>query len=339
VPDDDVREHRELGRGLLWLGMSNLFARLLDAASAVLVLRFLSRDELGLATLAWSTTTLAESFNAFGIGGAVIQASALTERSKATAYWYALMTSALLAGVVYVAAPLIASLYGVPRLAALIHVSSLELVFVGCANVPLAVASRGLRFERLGVIASTSTVLASIVTIVLASLGGGAWAPLLGNTSHGAFQLLGAMVLVPMRPRAAWSWPALKPLARTGWALAGAGAAGQLARNVDYWLLGRVGGSAALGSYRIAFDLAMLPMFTTLQVAARAALPVYTRLAMVPRRLGVSVAWTARTASLLLLAPLLSAHGGAIIGLYILVIRYGLRQRLSDLRLGAAPPP
>ena len=305
APNEDVAEHRQLGRGLLWLGASNLFARLLDAVSAVLVLRFLSREALGLATLAWSTTTLAECFNGFGIGGAVIQSGTLTERSKSTAYWYALMTSALLAVTVYGAAPLIASLYGVPELASLIHVSSLKLIFVGCANVPLAVASRGLRFERLGLIASLSTVLASIATIALAWLGYGAWAPLLGNTAHGAFQLLGVMVLAPMWPRWAWSWAALKPMARTGWALAGAGAAGQVARNVDYWLLGRVAGPAALGSYRIAFDLAMLPMFTTVQVAARSALPIYARVARVPERLGSAVAWTARTASLILLVPLL----------------------------------
>jgi O-antigen/teichoic acid export membrane protein len=304
-PEEEVHEQRELGRGLVWLGTSNLFAKLLDAAGAVLVLRFLSKEELGLATLAWSTTTLAESFNSFGIGNAVIQAGELTDRSKATAHWYAIVTSTLLAGAVYAAAPAMASLYGVPQLTALIQISSAKLVFVGCANVPLAMASRSLRFGRLGLIASLSTVFASTLTIALAYLGWGAMAPVLGNTAHGAFQLLGMMILAPMAPRAAWSWAELKPLARTGWTLAGAGAASQVARNIDYWLLGRIGGAAALGSYRVAFDLAMLPTLTTLQVAARSALPVYARVAKTPERLGAAVAWTAQTASLILLLPVL----------------------------------
>jgi O-antigen/teichoic acid export membrane protein len=303
--DGRIEAHRDLGRGLLWLGTSNLLSKVLDALSAIFVLRFLSKEELGLATLAWATTTLVESFNGFGIGGALIQSATVSETAKASAHWYAVGASACLTLLVCVAAPELAALYGMPQLVPLIRVSSLKLLLVGCANVPLAVASRSLRFERLGAIASTSTVLASLLTIVLAALGWGAWAPLLGNTAHGAFQLLGVVVLAPMLPRLTLSWVSLRPLARTGWALACAGAAGQVSRNLDYWLLGRFGGASALGSYRVAFDLAMLPTFTTLQVASRSALPVYARLVGAPARLAGSVAWTARTASLVLIAPLL----------------------------------
>jgi O-antigen/teichoic acid export membrane protein len=302
---DGAEASRDLGRGLLWLGSSNLLAKVLDALSALVVLRFLSREELGLATLAWATTTLAETFNGFGINGAVIQSPTLSETAKASAHWYAVCASTLLALLVYAAAPLIASVYDLPALLPLIRVSSIKLVLVGCANVPLAVASRGLRFERLGAIGSAATALASSLTILLAALGWGSWAPLLGNTAHGAFQLIGVTLLAPMSVRWTLSWASLKPLARTGWSLAGAGAASQVARNLDYWMLGRVAGAAVLGSYRVAFDMAMLPTYTVMQVASRSALPVYARLAQSPDRLATAIAWTARAASLVLLAPLL----------------------------------
>ena len=71
--------HHDLGRGLLWLGTSNLLSKVLDALSAIFVLRFLSKEELGLATLAWATTTLVESFNGLGIGGALIQSATASE--------------------------------------------------------------------------------------------------------------------------------------------------------------------------------------------------------------------------------------------------------------------
>jgi O-antigen/teichoic acid export membrane protein len=303
VPGSDP--HHDLGRGLLWLGTSNLLSKVLDALSAIFVLRFLSKEELGLATLAWATATLVESFNGLGIGGALIQSATASETVKASAHWYAVGTSACLMLLICGAAPVIAGVYDLPALIPLIRVSALKLLLVGCANVPLAVASRNLRFERLGAIASASTMLASLLTMVLAAWGWGAWAPLLGNTAHGAFQLLGVMLLAPMLPRLTLSWASLRPLARTGWALACSGAAGQVSRNLDYWLLGRFGGASALGSYRVAFDLAMLPTITTMQVASRSALPVYARLVGVPARLTGAVAWTARTASLVLVAPLL----------------------------------
>lgn len=305
APAGGASEQRELGRGLLWLGSSNVLSKLVDALSAIFVLRFLSREELGLATLAWATTTLVETFNALGVGGAVIQAPVLSESAKNTAFWYAVSSSALLGSGVFAAAPFVAGFYELPALLPLIQVSSLKLLLVGAANVPLAMASRGLLFERLGVITTLSTLLASGTTAALAALGWGAWAPLIGNTAHGAFQLLGVCWLAPMRLGRGLSWAEVKPLARTGWALAGAGAAGQVARNLDYWILGRIGGAAALGSYRVAFELAMLPAFTALQVASRSSLPVYSRLVSTPERLGAALSWTASTASVVLLAPLL----------------------------------
>jgi O-antigen/teichoic acid export membrane protein len=295
----------QLGRGLLWLGSAQLASKALDALTGPLVLGFLSTEELGIATIAWTVTTFVETFSGLGIGVALVQASALDERVRASAHWYALGAASVLAVLVYAVAPSIAAAYGNDALVALVRVSAAKLIFVGMAHVPLAVASRGLRFERLGAITTLATLLSSVLTIALAALGYGAWAPLLGNTAHGAFQLLGVALIAPYFPRPRLVFSELSALARLGWSLTASSAAGQLTRNLDYLLLGQWGGLAALGTYRVAFDLAMAPALAIAQVSSRFALPIYSRLAPGSAEQRAALSWTSRSTVLLLLAPLL----------------------------------
>jgi polysaccharide transporter, PST family len=295
----------QLGRGLLWLGSAQLASKALDAVAGPLVLGFLSTEELGLATIAWTVTTFVETFSGLGIGVALVQARTLDERARASAHGYALLVAFVLASLVYGLAPTIAVAYGDEALVAMVRVSAAKLVFVGMAHVPLAVASRSLRFERLGAITTLATLLSSLLTIALAALGQGAWAPLLGNTAHGAFQLLGVALIAPSFPRPRLVFSELSSLARLGWSLTASSAAGQLTRNLDYLLLGQWGGLAALGTYRVAFDLAMAPALAIAQVSNRFALPIYARLAPGSTEQRAALVWTSRNTALLLLAPLL----------------------------------
>jgi len=297
------RQH--LARGFVWLGSASLAAKVVDALTGVILLGLLSKRELGISTMAWTATTFAEAFNGFGVGTAIVQARTVSARTAASAHWYAVAINAGLVLLLYSVAPLIAVSFRMPELVFMVRVSACKLLFVGLAHVPLALGSRDLRFERLGAIASTATLLSSVITVALAALGLGAWAPLLGNTAHGVFQWLGASLLVPFFPRPQLAWQEVRPLATTGWNLTAAGATGQVARNLDYVLLGWIGGADALGSYRIAFELAMAPTQAVLQVAHRFALPVYARVAEAGSQLAAAVVWAARSTLLIVCAPLL----------------------------------
>lgn len=302
---------------MFWLGSASLVSRVIDALATIIVLGFLSREDLGLATLAWSVTTLLETLNGLGINTAVIQRPVLDDDDSASAHWYAVLTSLVLIALVALGAPLLARFYDAPTLAPLIWVSSSKLLFVGLANVPLALLSRRLDFRTLGAVTSGATLLAAVLTITLAAAGAGPWAPLLGNTAHGLFQWLGTLVVAPFRPRLVLSPSRLRPMIKPGLSVAGAGTVGQLTKNLDYFVVGQLAGLGALGSYRVAFELAMAPTLAILQVINRSALPVFSRLANDAKALREAFAWTARSALLLVLAPLLLVffEGSTIVAL------------------------
>ncbi|HEY6881379.1 MAG TPA: oligosaccharide flippase family protein, partial [Polyangiales bacterium] len=70
-------------------------------------------------------------------------------------------------------------------------------------------------------------------------------------------------------------------------------------RNLDYYFLGRFLGMSAVGTYRVAFDLAMTPTQAVLTVVNRSALPVYARLFERPNELRAAFLWTLRSMGIL----------------------------------------
>lgn len=292
-------DQRQIARGVLWLGSATAVSRVLEALGIILVLRFLSREEIGVATLAWSVGVFVECFNGLGIGTAILQHSDLSRRQTSSAFWYSVGIAGALTASMVVAAPWIADAYDMPTLTPLIRVWSFKLVFVGVAGVPLALLAKGLRYRALGAVMSSATLASSSVTLVLAAAGLGPWAPVLGNVANGFAQMVAGWVLCESFEKREFHWTSLRPLAHTGLHLAGSVAVVQTSRNIDYLLLGGLVSAEALGGYRVAFDLAMAPTVAILQVGNRSALPVYARLQRQLDKLGDSWLWTVRTVTLM----------------------------------------
>ncbi len=295
----DGRE--EIRRGFVWLGAASAIGRVLDVASVFIVLWFVSSEELGQATLAWSVAVMLEALNGLGVGAALVQAGPkLGEREKHSAFWYAMGAATLLILVVFAAAGLLSSLYDSPPLAAMLRVSVTKLWFVGAAVVPLAMLNRELRYERIAAVSTAATLGSSVLTCVLAALGFGAWALVLGQTSHGLITMLGAFWAHDYRPRLVFDRLLLAPLARFGGQLAASSVLYHFYRNVDYFILGRMLDVSAVGMYRVAFDLAMTPTLAILTVVNRAAVPVYARLHTDLAALKSAFLWTLSSLGLLL---------------------------------------
>ncbi len=312
----DPRQH--LRSGMFWLGSANLIAQVLDVVSLIAILAYLTEGDIGLATLSWSLAVVLEAFNGMGIGASLLQSPRIDRDELDSIFWYATLLSCLLCVLMALGAPWIADYYDSPQLTSMIIVSALKLPIVSAALVPLQLLNRSLRFKDIGVIQTSSTLLSSIVKIVLAASGMGAWALVIANTAHGAFTLVGALLRQPFLPRLYFSWTRLKKHAIFGYKVAASGILTQSYRNADFLIVGKVFGTGVLGLYRVAFDIAMTPALTVLTPVNRTAFPVFSRLQ--EDRAGLARAFTWMQQSLAYLAVpvaiFLTFAGRDILGLF-----------------------
>jgi O-antigen/teichoic acid export membrane protein len=139
-----------------------------------------------------------------------------------------------------------------------------------------------------------------LLTCALAAAGFEAWSLIIGQVAHGLFTCIGAQIAHPFRPRGAPRLALIRDDIQFGVKAASASILYNFYRNADYYLIGRLLGTSAVGVYRVAFDLAMTPTLAVLTVVNRSALPVYARLSDDLSALREAFLWTLRNLGMLL---------------------------------------
>jgi O-antigen/teichoic acid export membrane protein len=281
-----------LRRGFNWLGSAMIIAKLTDFGTILVVLRFLTKEQVGAASLVVAFGTVIEALDGVGTSTALLQAPSLSRIQLDSLFWFIVGAALVVAGATLLAAPLIASVYGVAGISAYLLAVAIKQPLVGAAVIPLAILNRDLQYERIAIVNVCATFAAALTRLGLAIAGAGAWAIVIAYAASGFFTLIGALVARPFRPRLRISMPAISPLLRFGWRATVSALCEQMINNVHYLLVGWFYGAAPLAEYRLAFDLAMEPANAVGTLVNRTALPVFAKVSAVRDQLAQSLTWS-----------------------------------------------
>jgi O-antigen/teichoic acid export membrane protein len=269
----------QIKRGMFWLGSASMAARLLDVGATIAVVSLLSKEQMGLASLALSACAILESLSGLGIGSALVQAEELSQDEESSLFWLTSAGGFGLGLILLGLAPILTATYGEPRLGPLLWVSALKLALVGMSVVPLQLLSKALRFREIGAVQTLSSLGEGVIKIACAFAGAGAWSLVIGNVARGLVLLVAVFAFARFRPRLHCSGREVKRFVGFGLKVAGSSVLYQVYKNSDYFLVGKLLGIEALGLYRVAFDVAMQPTDAIIIVVGRVGFPVYSRLA------------------------------------------------------------
>jgi O-antigen/teichoic acid export membrane protein len=289
---DSHQQH--LRRGFNWLGSAMIIARLTDFGTILIVLRFLTREQLGAASLVIAFGAVIEALDGLGTSTALVQARSLSRLQLDSLFWFVVGAACVVASVTLLAAPWMASLYGIAGVAGYFLAIAIKQPLVAAAVIPLALMNRELQYERIAVVNVCATFAAALTRLGLAIGGAGAWAIVIAYTASGLFTLTGALLARPFRPQLRINLPAISPLLRFGWQATVSGLCEQMINNVHYLLVGWFYGAVALAEFRVAFDLAMEPANAAGALINRTALPVFAKVSAVREHLAQSLTWSLR---------------------------------------------
>jgi O-antigen/teichoic acid export membrane protein len=265
-------------KGLRWKVASQAILQIVSFASTLVLARLLSPRDFGLAGLAIVFAGLVFLLADFGLGASIVQRAELTEEDRSTAFWTtaALGVFLTLAGV-GLSWPL-ADLYRQPDVQPLVAVLSVTFLFTALTSTQGALLIRSLAFRSLELRTIVSTVLSVTVGIVLAALGYGAWAIIAQIVANSGVSTVLLWRSSPWRPRLVYSVDSLRGLmGYGGWIFAG-GFIRYFERNVDNFLIGRFRGPAALGTYGIAYNIALIPILKIVIPVQQVFFPALSRI-------------------------------------------------------------
>ena len=262
-PHVSAPDHGKLDRsfisGVAWTGAAKWSTQLFTWAATLVAARLLTPDDYGLVGMGGVYLNLILLMTEFGLGSAIVTLKNLSESQVAQIHTLSVLLG--LAGFLIsciVATPL-GVFFAAPDLPNIVTVLGFGFIINSFQTVPSALLQKEHRFKALSIIGAIRGVVQSAAVVTFAWLGFRYWSLVLGV-------LLGHTVgtsLTFMVRRHRLAPPRLSSLAQA-MRFSGEVLVSRLSwyaySNSDFVIAGRLLGKTALGSYNLAWTLAMLPL-------------------------------------------------------------------------------
>lgn len=261
---------------LKWVALGRLLSQIATWTITLVVLRLLSPSDYGLAALVSVVISISLSV-AEGLTASLIQARELAHGVLARIAGFVFLLHLLLTLALLVSAPLFADFFGDPRLAPLMRVAALQFVFSAIGAVPQALATRALEFKWLAKVELGTAVMSSLGVLLMAILGFGVWALVLGAVANTALRSL----LLVRRGNNVWPDFRLRGLPRHldfGFKFALGALVWTVAVQLDVMVGGRFLSADELGVYAVGVYVAAMPMNKVMGVINQVAFSAVSRL-------------------------------------------------------------
>ncbi|MGB9751119.1 MAG: lipopolysaccharide biosynthesis protein [Roseiflexus castenholzii] len=261
-------------RGTFWSFLSYTSGRLVTFVTTLILARLLAPAEFGV--IAYCTLVIAylDLLNNFGVGHALIARRDRLEEAQNAAFVVSIGSSVFLYAGAWIAAPSIAVFFNEPQVTPLLRVLSLGLLLVGIGTVPMAMLQRDLRFKAYLLPGIVRNIIKAVVAISMAWQGFGVWSLVVSELVNKVLEVIIPWLIVRWRPTRAFDPQVMREMLGYGVHIMGVSLVGSFMVNVDYLLVGRLLGAAALGYYTMAFRIPELVIRSVSQIVSTVAFPV-----------------------------------------------------------------
>jgi O-antigen/teichoic acid export membrane protein len=286
VKDNSTHLTHRAMKGMFWVAWGSGATALLKLAVLVILTRLLSPADFGVVSAALIVIILSLNFSQLGLGPALVQRPELEPRHVSTALVASTVLGLIVAGLIWLLAPLLALFFHMDHLTPVVRALALIFPIKGASTVAENLLQRELRFRLLSNVDVLSYTLGyGGVGVTLALLGWGPWA--LVGAQMAQTVLRAAIVLREIPPvlRPGPNWQSFRELLGYGAGYSAATIGVILANQADNIVVGRWLGAVALGLYSRAYQLMSVPTALLGDVLDKVLFPTMARVQGDPQRL------------------------------------------------------
>ena len=267
-----------------------LVAVVTKAAMQLLVLAILARHvlpvEFGYIAMANMVMVFIDMFADAGMGPAIIQKDVLTEEHIRVGFFLSIILGIFFVSLLWIFSPSIAAFFKTDNLVPLIRCLGFSALITKLSIVSRSRIERDMRFDILMWVDVGSYLLGyALVGIVMAILGYGAWAIVMGKLTQCSLQTLCLLLIRPNSIKPIFSGYVYKELLTYGGGLTLARMFDNMASQGDYFIIGRFLGSAPLGIYDRASSIMAMPGQYLNLVLDKTLFPAMSQAQTQPKRL------------------------------------------------------
>lgn len=248
---------KQILQGIKWRSFVDFGDIILMIVFTAVLARLLNRADFGLVAMALLFNRFVRSMTQIGFGTAVIQSQDVTDAQISAVFLIQVAINFFASLACYICAPLVAAFFNAPKLISIVRVIAWILLLNSLA-FPQVLLQKRLKFAGFSLLGMGSMLVGNIVAITMALKGLGVWALV--------FRILISRILYSGGIWLVAGWIPIKPsfvgvgkLFRFGVNMLGSRICNYFSRNLAAIITGKFIGVETLGSFNIAYSLAVVP--------------------------------------------------------------------------------
>jgi O-antigen/teichoic acid export membrane protein len=302
----------DVDRGTAWIAAATGVLGLLDVVSTIVCLQlWVSTEAFGAATLAVALLPVVDRLAGSGLGAALVAERDPDDATYASVFWLAVGVAAVVVLVLGGARGAVGAAFPDPIVGSLVASLATRTLIGTLGIVPDARLRRALRFRAVATVRVCANVADTAVKLALAVVAAhgapalAVWCFVLGPIANTASYTIGVQLLSPWRPALMFRRATAARAARFAATMSGGELLYQAYTNADYLVVGAWFGDAAVGAYRLAYELVLDVVRLLSAITGEVAFPAFARLAADRRAVGALLLRFTRQ-NLMVLAPVLA---------------------------------
>jgi O-antigen/teichoic acid export membrane protein len=254
---EPINLERHMVRGSIWIIGVRWSLRLMGLLSTVILARLLTPADYGIVTIATMIVGLVAIFAQSGQGSAIVRMPNPTREHYDSAWTVSLLLGIGLGLIIWALTPITTAYFHEPRAGLIVHILAFRTMLAGSSNIGTINFQRNLQFNKQFWFNVTPSLVSFAVTITAGFVLRNYWALVIGIMSQHVSNFLLSYIMEPFRPRLS--------LAKVGeiWSFS----TWSLFKNIGIYVnelidriaIGGFAGSAAMGRYYVATDVATAP--------------------------------------------------------------------------------
>lgn len=284
--------------GMIWTTIQKFSKTGIRFISGIVLARLLTPFDYGCIGMLTVFITLSESFIDGGFGAALIQKKSPTQTDYSTIFYWNIALSILFYLTLFFTSPAIARFYKIPVLSDVLRVQGIILFIYALNIIQRNQLRKKLKFKVIAITRIVTSIIALVVTILMACFGFGVWALVTQNLIAAGIPMVVFWIYTKWRPSWCFSWQSFKELFDFGIFMFLTHLLNSLSIQIQNLIIGRFYDPITLGYYSKAQSTERLASHTISGMMTSVTYPLYAevqddlpRLRNMIKRLTSSIAY------------------------------------------------
>ncbi|WP_442844796.1 MOP flippase family protein [Leeuwenhoekiella sp. H156] len=265
--------------GIKWSSAGTIFIAITAVLKISILARVLDKSDFGLMAMVTFVLGFMDLFNEMGLTSAILHKKNISDREYSSLYWFNLVISICLYGLLLLVVPLIADFYEEPQLKILIPLLGLNLIISGLGRIFKTIDHKHLKFRTVAWFEMIAAMFSLIFAIYFAYNNYGVYSliysALIQYSLSNLFFLVYGLHTYGLKLH--YRYLEVKPFLKIGIYQVGGQLVNYFNRDIDILLVGKFFSPEVLGGYNLAKQLVMRPMQILNPIVTKVASPTLAK--------------------------------------------------------------